>query len=238
MQWTVHGERSVYESEWMNLSLVDVELPSGKRFEHHVLRMPCDAAGVVVDDPERGVLLLWRHRFISDTWGWEVPAGRVDPGETPEQCAARETLEETGWRAGELTKLTSYRPHNGTSDAHFHLYAASSADLRRRADGSRRGRAHRVGAVAALARGDPRRPHQRRPVAHRTALVRRVLVNFVAHAGSKKFTRSDQNSSSKATSPATPVWYELTVRSKKFDRPCTSCSSMKLNGFFEPNSIP
>ncbi|MET0662290.1 MAG: NUDIX hydrolase [Ilumatobacteraceae bacterium] len=127
MQWTVHGERSVYESEWMNLSLVDVELPSGKRFEHHVLRMPCDAAGVVVDDPDRGVLLLWRHRFISDTWGWEVPAGRVDPGETPEQCAMRETLEETGWRAGELTKLTSYRPHNGTSDAHFHLYAASSA---------------------------------------------------------------------------------------------------------------
>ena len=76
----MHGERSVYESEWMNLSLVDVELPSGKRFEHHVLRMPCDAAGVVVDDPDRGVLLLWRHRFISDTWGWEVPAGRVDPG--------------------------------------------------------------------------------------------------------------------------------------------------------------
>ena len=73
MEWTVHGERSVYESEWMSLSLVDVELPSGKRFEHHVLRMPCDAAGVVVDDPERGVLLLWRHRFISDTWGWEVP---------------------------------------------------------------------------------------------------------------------------------------------------------------------
>ena len=36
-------------------------------------------------------------------------------------------MEETGWRAGELTKLTSYRPHNGTSDAHFHLYAASSA---------------------------------------------------------------------------------------------------------------
>ena len=127
MEWTVHGERSVYDSEWMGVSLVDVELPSGKRFEHHVLRMPCDAAGVVVDDPDRGVLLLWRHRFISDTWGWEVPAGRVDPGESPEECAARETLEETGWQAGELTKLTSYRPHNGTSDAHFHLYAASSA---------------------------------------------------------------------------------------------------------------
>ena len=45
--------------------------------------------------------------------------------------AALETLEETGWRAGELTKLTSYRPHNGTSDAHFHLYRTSSYFLER-----------------------------------------------------------------------------------------------------------
>jgi nucleoside-diphosphate-sugar epimerase len=60
------GERTIYDSEWMRLALVDVELPSGSRFEHHVLRMPAQAAGVVVDDPDRGVLLLWRHRFIND----------------------------------------------------------------------------------------------------------------------------------------------------------------------------
>ena len=52
MEWTVHGERTIYDSEWMRLALVDVELPSGARFEHHVLRMPAEAAGVVVDDPE------------------------------------------------------------------------------------------------------------------------------------------------------------------------------------------
>ena len=44
------------------------------------------------------VLLLWRHRFVTDTWGWEVPAGRVDASETAMQAAQRETLEETGWR--------------------------------------------------------------------------------------------------------------------------------------------
>ena len=69
-EWTVHGERSIYDSEWMSMRLVDVETPSGSRFEHHVVRMPFDAAGtlVVVDD---AVLLIWRHRFISDTWGWD-----------------------------------------------------------------------------------------------------------------------------------------------------------------------
>ena len=90
MRWTVHGERSLYDSEWMSLAMVDVELPSGARFEHHVLRMPAHAAGVVVDDRERGVLLLWRHRFITDTWGWEVPAGRVDAGEAGRWPLAQE----------------------------------------------------------------------------------------------------------------------------------------------------
>ena len=108
-------------------ALVDVELPSGARFEHHVLRMPAEAAGVVVDDPDRGVLLLWRHRFITDTWGWELPAGRVDEGETPVEAGTRETLEETGWRPGPLTPLTRYFAHNGTGDTTFNVFLATSA---------------------------------------------------------------------------------------------------------------
>ena len=128
MRWTVHGERSLYDSEWVRLTLVDVELPSGSRFEHHVVRMPAAAAGVVVADPGHdGVLLLWRHRFTTDTWGWEIPAGRVDPGETPAEAGHRETLEETGWAPGPLRPLTSYFPYNGVSDGTFHLFAADRA---------------------------------------------------------------------------------------------------------------
>ena len=47
MRWTVHGERSLYESDWMSLRLVDVEPPEGERFEHHVLRLPREAAATV-----------------------------------------------------------------------------------------------------------------------------------------------------------------------------------------------
>ena len=127
MQWTVHGERPVYESEWINVVLVDVEVPGHQRFEHHVVRMPSPAAGVVVHDDQRGLLLLWRHRFITDSWGWEIPAGRVDPGETPAQAAAREVLEETGWRAGPLRPLVSYQPTNGLSDQVFIIFVADGA---------------------------------------------------------------------------------------------------------------
>jgi 8-oxo-dGTP pyrophosphatase MutT (NUDIX family) len=89
--------------------------------------MPNKAAGAVVHDPARGVLLLWRHRFITDTWGWEIPAGGMNPGETAEQAAARETLEETGWRPGPLRPLVNYHPTNGISDQTFHTFVADGA---------------------------------------------------------------------------------------------------------------
>jgi 8-oxo-dGTP pyrophosphatase MutT (NUDIX family) len=127
VRWQVHGERVLYDSDWVRLSLVDVEIPGGERFEHHVVRMPNKAAGTIVHDRERGVLLLWRHRFITDTWGWEIPAGGMDPGETPEHAAVRETLEETGWRPGPLRPLVRFNPTNGISDQTFHTFVADGA---------------------------------------------------------------------------------------------------------------
>ncbi len=127
MKWTVHGERVLYDSEWIRLALTDVEIPGERRFEHHVIRMPAHAAGTLIHDHDLGVLLLWRHRFVTDTWGWEVPAGRVDPGETPVHAAAREAYEETGWRPGPIRHLTTYFPHNGLNDCAFHLFAADGA---------------------------------------------------------------------------------------------------------------
>lgn len=127
MRWTVHGERTLYSSDWLRLTLVDVEVPGIRRFEHHVVRSAAPAVGVIVRDPSRGVLLLWRHRFITDTWGWEVPAGRVDEGESLEQAAAREALEETGWRPGPLEPLVTWFPTNGLSDQSFTAYLADGA---------------------------------------------------------------------------------------------------------------
>lgn len=127
MRWQTHGERTLYDSPWVRLTLVDVDVPGHGRIEHHVVRMPAQAAGTIVHDPARGLLMLWRHRFITDTWGWEIPAGRIDAGESPEQAAAREVLEETGWRPGPVTPLLEYRPTNGLSDQVFHLFTADGA---------------------------------------------------------------------------------------------------------------
>lgn len=127
MRWIVHGERALYESAWVNLNLVDIEIPGTERFDHHVIRIPREAAGTVVYDADRGLLMLWRHRFITDTWGWEIPAGGMDPGESPAEAATRETIEETGWAPGPLRHLVSYHPSNGISDQKFHLFVADGA---------------------------------------------------------------------------------------------------------------
>ena len=128
MRWIEHGERSLYESDYVSLRMVDIEVPGGERFDHHVIRMPHQASGTIVHDPDRGVLMLWRHRFTTDTWGWEIPAGRVDAGESPSEAGQRETLEETGWRPGPLRPLFDYFPYNGISDGTFHLFAADRAE--------------------------------------------------------------------------------------------------------------
>jgi 8-oxo-dGTP pyrophosphatase MutT (NUDIX family) len=123
MRWTVHGERAIYSSPWMNLHLIDVELPDGTRFEHHAVRLP-SAAGVVLHDPapDRGILLLYRHRVIGDTWGWEIPAGRVDDGETPAEAARREAREEVGWEPATLEPLITYQHSPGSTDGRFSLF--------------------------------------------------------------------------------------------------------------------
>src|SRR5690348_3002608 len=108
--------------------MTDVEIPGGDRFEHHVVRMPNKAAGTVVHDPERGLLLMWRHRFITDSWGWEIPAGHIEPGETPEHAARREALEETGYEPGPLRPLLDYFPTNGLTDQTFHCFVAEGAE--------------------------------------------------------------------------------------------------------------
>jgi len=128
MTWQVHDERTLHETEWVRLALSDVESPTGDRSDHHVVRVPAAAAGVVIDDDERGVLLLWRHRFTTATAGWEIPAGPVADGESPDEAAEREAVEETGWRPGELRHLTTFFPHNGLSDATFHLFLTDHAD--------------------------------------------------------------------------------------------------------------
>ncbi|MEV5500132.1 NUDIX hydrolase [Nonomuraea fuscirosea] len=126
MRWQVHSEKSLYRDPWLDVRVADVELPDGSRLDHRLLRTAPAAGAVVTDDHDR-VLLIWRHRFITDSWAWEIPLGQVEEGETPRAAAAREFEEETGWRPGPLRPLMGVQPSNGVSDSLHHVYRGESA---------------------------------------------------------------------------------------------------------------
>jgi 8-oxo-dGTP pyrophosphatase MutT (NUDIX family) len=129
-RWTVHGRRAMYESDWVNVYVDDVELPDGHHIDHHVLTFPkASQTAVVLNDARDHVLLIWRHRFITDTWGWEVPAGWVEPGEDPEAAICREIEEETGYRVGHIEPMISYNAISGISTMRFTAYLATGAIL-------------------------------------------------------------------------------------------------------------
>jgi ADP-ribose pyrophosphatase len=127
-RWTIHGERVVDDARRAKLSIAEVELPDGVRFEQYVLRVPRAAMMAVLDDQDR-VLMMWRHRFILDRWVWELPGGYVDADENPGLSAAREVEEETGWRPRSVEPLLSFQPMVGMADAENLLFLGREADF-------------------------------------------------------------------------------------------------------------
>jgi 8-oxo-dGTP pyrophosphatase MutT (NUDIX family) len=123
----VFGERAVYENRWVRVTLVDIETPNGQRFEHHVVRLKTVAIAAVVDERDR-VLMMWRHRFVTDEWGWELPGGIAEAGEDASITAAREVLEETGWRPGPLRHLFTFQPMPGMVDTPHALFVGNTAE--------------------------------------------------------------------------------------------------------------
>jgi 8-oxo-dGTP pyrophosphatase MutT (NUDIX family) len=123
--WQVVARRVVYASDWVNVQQVDIRVPSGDVWHDiHLIDYPYQAAAVIPLGNDGRILMIDHYRFQTDTRGWEVPAGKIDKGETPEQAAARELMEETGHRAASFKYLGRYHPSNGSSNQVFHVFIA------------------------------------------------------------------------------------------------------------------
>ena len=105
--------RKVYECKVFSVS--EEEARNGRagfRLKRCVVRHAGSAVMMAVDDQDR-ILLVRQYRLPADGYLWELPAGRLDPGETPLRAARRELVEETGYRARTWKKLASFWPSPG-----------------------------------------------------------------------------------------------------------------------------
>jgi 8-oxo-dGTP pyrophosphatase MutT (NUDIX family) len=124
----VHGERSLHESDTVRLALADLELTDGTRGDHYIIRIPFQVVSLVLSDADGRLLLIWRYRFITDKWCWDVPAGKVEDGEAPTDAAARASVDETGWRPSSVRFLGDYHPSPGISDQRLGVYIGTGAE--------------------------------------------------------------------------------------------------------------
>lgn len=123
---TLVSSRRLYDGRVVNLDLDTVRFPDGSAGQLEMIRHSGAAAVVpFLDDPRSAdpeVVLIRQFRHAADGYLWEIPAGRLEPGEPPEACARRELEEEAGLSARELHPLTTIYTTPGFTDERIHLF--------------------------------------------------------------------------------------------------------------------
>lgn len=128
---TLLSSQRIHTGRVVSLDIDTVQFPNGNVGSLEMFRHPGAAAVLpFLDDPRSAdprVLLIRQFRHATGDFLWEIPAGRRDGNEHPDQTARRELREETGYSCGHLEKLTQIWTTPGFTDEVIHLYSA--ADL-------------------------------------------------------------------------------------------------------------
>jgi ADP-ribose diphosphatase len=126
------SSRRVYGGRIISLDVDTVRFPNGSIGELEMVRHPGASAIVpfvsTLDGPDPQLLLLKQYRYAAEQYLYEIPAGRLDPGEDPRDCAARELREETGCTAKAIEFLVTIYTTPGFTDERIHLFAATGLE--------------------------------------------------------------------------------------------------------------
>ena len=117
----------MYSGRIINLDIDRVRFPNGSTGELEMIRHPGASAVVpfiTEPGPDAEILLIKQYRYAAERFLYEVPAGRLDPGESPSDCARRELKEETGCTAKAVEYLFTMFTTPGFTDEQIHVFAA------------------------------------------------------------------------------------------------------------------
>jgi ADP-ribose pyrophosphatase len=122
LPWKTLSTREVYRNKWMRLREDLAEMPNGQTTIYGVCEFG-DCVGVLPFVDSNHVVMVRQYRYpVGENHRWEMPTGGIRIGEMPEQAAQRELMEEAGYRADQLTWVSSYYTSKSVCVETAHLY--------------------------------------------------------------------------------------------------------------------
>ena len=118
---TIISSDKVYQGRILDVALEKHAMPDGRQSNFEIIRHPGGAAVLPVL-PDGQILLIKQFRPAIGTMVYEIPAGRLEPNESPQECAGRELIEEVGYSASQITPLGGFWSTVGFCDEFIHLF--------------------------------------------------------------------------------------------------------------------
>ena len=126
-EFEILSRRPIHRARKYRCAEERVRLADGREITREVVRHS-GAAVILPFLPDGRIVLVRVYRHAAGGWMLEVPAGTLEPGEAPEACAARELVEETGWKAASVVPMGSWYPSPGIFDETMHLFRATGLE--------------------------------------------------------------------------------------------------------------
>lgn len=121
------SRRTIYKGRKIDLALQQVRLADGSLADREIVIHRGAVALLAIVDRDH-ICLLKNYRYTVDKTLWEIPAGTIDAGESPDVTAPRELTEETGYSAGKITRIADWLVSPGVMNERMYLYLCE--DLR------------------------------------------------------------------------------------------------------------
>jgi ADP-ribose pyrophosphatase len=119
--------KSIYKGRVISLRLDSVQLDSGKKAYREIVEHP-GAVGIIPLKGNGDIILVKQYRKAVEEYLLELPAGKLEAGEDPGECAARELKEETGYRARNIRYVSSFYTSPGFSNEVMHVFIATGLE--------------------------------------------------------------------------------------------------------------